>query len=300
MRSENIERIDGLPGSFPLELSIELFSRICMNRFFDMKVGEIYKQVPFDCPVYLGVGEESIAAALSLSFTSPFRIFAQHRCHGWYLSYGGPVIELIDELLGLPTGCAGGMGGSASIHCPEIGMVGHDGLMGTQVPIGVFNAMASGQKTLVVMGDASLEEDYVLGALGTAATEKPPVLFVCTDNNFSCITPVCVRRNWNAVQHASFGMSAVEIPDDPWLIMHHVKRLSEKLPAFVNIHTCRISAHAGVNKDRTITPEWDRFSLVKVEMEKLGLSSETERIEVLITKAVDTIWNTRLKEVGRV
>ena len=28
------------------------------------------------------------------------------------------------------------MGGSASIHCKEINMFGHDGHMGTQVPIG--------------------------------------------------------------------------------------------------------------------------------------------------------------------
>lgn len=300
MRSEKFGMIENLPKSFPPELSLELFRKICINRFFDMKAAEIYEKKSFDCPIYLGTGEESIVAALSLSFPSPFRIFGQHRCHALYLSYGGRMEGLIDELLGLPTGCAGGMGGSASIHCPEIGMIGHDGLMGTQVPIGTFNAMSSGKRTLVVMGDASAEEDYVLGALGTAATERPPVLFICTDNNFSCITPVCVRRNWNMANHGTFGMPAVEITDDPWLIMHHVKQISEKLPAFINIHTCRISSHSGVTKDRTVTPEWDRFSLVKEGMGKLGLSAETERIETLVKDQINYAWHKRLREVGRV
>lgn len=300
MRTKDFGATDNSSKLFSPTISLDLFTRICVNRFFDMKVAEVCEKKPFDCPVYLGVGEESISAALSIAFPRPHKIFAQHRCHGWYLSYGGPIIELADELLGLPTGCAGGMGGSASIHCPKIGMIGHEGFMGTQVPIGTYNAMSSGRRTLVVMGDASLEEDYVLGALGTAATEKPPVLYVCTDNNFSCITPVCVRRNWNAVKHATFGMPAVEITDDPWLIMHHVKNLSEDLPAFINIHTCRISAHQGVVKDRTVTPEWDRFSLVKEEMIKLGLSSEIEEIEITTKNFIDQVWQNRLMEVGRV
>ena len=304
MRLKDFGMIDGVSGTFSPQVSADLFARMCINRFFDMKVAEVYERSPFDCPVYLGVGEESISAALSIAFANPFRIFAQHRCHGWYLSYGGPIRELVDELLGLPTGCAKGMGGSASIHCPKIGMMGHDGHMGTQVPIGTFNAIYSKQKTLVVLGDASLEEDFVLTALGTAATEKPPVLFVCTDNNFSCITPVCVRRSWNAVPHATFGMPGIDITDDPWLIMHYVKELSQNLPAFINIRTCRISAHAGVSKDRTVTPEWDRFSLAKEELRKMNLETELDlkldEIETTAKYLTDYVWEKRLKEIGRV
>lgn len=296
MRSKDCGLVEGVSELFKPETSLELFRRICMNRYFDLKVAEIYDQKLFVCPVYLGVGEETIAAALSISF-KPEKIFAQHRCHALYLSYGGPMRQLIDELLGLSTGCAGGMGGSASIHCPEIGMIGHDGLMGTQVPIGVGYAMATSKRTLVVMGDASAEEDYVLGALGFAARKKPPVLFICTDNNLSCLTPVCTRRNWNMVEHGIFGMPAIEIADNPWLIMYHVNELSKNLPAFINIHTCRVSAHGGVTKDRVVTPEWDRFSLVKEEMVKLSLENKTKEIEIATKASIDDTWRARLAEV---
>ena len=47
------------------------------------------------------------------------------------------MLELIDELLGETSGCINGMGGSASIHSPAIKLYGHDGMMGSQVPIAV-------------------------------------------------------------------------------------------------------------------------------------------------------------------
>ena len=45
-------------------------------------------------------------------------------------------------------------------------MYGHDGLMGSQVPIAIGACYASKKPTIVFLGDASAEEDYVLAALG--------------------------------------------------------------------------------------------------------------------------------------
>jgi len=279
---------------FLKETSLELFWRMCLSRAFEQQVAQVYDTDIIKAPVYLSLGQESVAAALSLSFLSP-KIFAQHRCHDLYLSYGGDMASLVDELLGRPTGCAKGMGGSASIHSPEIGMCGHDGLMGTQIPNAVGYAMATGKKTLAVMGDASAEEGYVLEALGYAATKKPPILFVCTDNGLSCLTPICKRRSWNMVQHATFGMPSIEISDDPWLIMCHVRELVDQLPAFVNIQTCRISSHANTSKERTVEPEWDRYQLVKKQLIQLGLGNNIQSIEKSTKEFVDKIWDSRLE-----
>ena len=279
------------------DYSLEMFRRMCVVRYFEQSVARVYDTGVIGCPVYLSVGQESIPAALSMSFPHP-NIFAQHRAHGFYLSYGGSVVKLIDELLHLPSGCAGGMGGSASIHCPEIKMFGHDGLMGTQVPIGVGYAMATGEKTLVVLGDANVEEDYVLSALGFAATHKPPVLFVCTDNGVAVLTEIGERRSWNLVQHANFGMLAENISDDPWLIVSLVKELSDKLPAILNIHTCRISSHAGTRKDSLKLPEWNRFDLVRNTLMTENWKAEVLAIESVSKKWVENLWQSRLEELN--
>ena len=286
--------IDNIAMHFPKKLSLELLWRMCLSRAFERRVAQVYDTGVIKAPVYLSLGQEAIATALSLSFLSP-KIFAQHRCHDLYLSYGGNMGTLVDELLGRPTGCAKGMGGSASIHSPEIGMYGHDGLMGTQIPNAVGYAMATGKKTLAIMGDASAEEGYVLEALGFAVTKRPPILFVCTDNGLSCLTPTCKRRNWNMVQHASFGIPAVEIADNPWLIMYHVEELCDQLPAFINIQTCRISSHANTSKERTVEPEWDRYQLVKKNLIQLGLGNNIQDVEKSTKEFVDKIWDSRLE-----
>lgn len=273
---------------------LEIFKRMCVSRFFEKKVAEVYDTGRIGCPVYLSEGQESIAAALSLAFPNP-AIFAQHRAHSFYLSYGGDMTKLIDELLGLPTGCAGGMGGSASIHCPEIKMFGHDGLMGTQIPIAVGYAMATGEKTLAVMGDANVEEDYVLAALGFAATHKPPILFICTDNGLAVLTETQERRSWNLAEHANFGMVAYEIDDSPPKICCAVLLALSKLPAIINIHTCRISSHAGTRSDSIKKPEWNRYDGVKQGLAEMGLAENVNQIESDVSKEINNLWQERLK-----
>ena len=55
-----------------------------------------------------------------------------------------------------------------------------------------------------------------------------PIIFICEDNDLSVLTKTEDRRSWKAVDLAnSLNMYAVDITDDPWLIAHHVKKISE-------------------------------------------------------------------------
>ena len=269
-----------------------MFRRMCIIRYFELNVKKAFDKGFIKMPIYLSVGQEAVAAAMSVAYPAD-AIFAQHRCHDLYLAHGGDVAALIDELLHRPTGCAGGMGGSASIHSPMIGMFGHDGLMGTQIPIAVGHALATQTPTLAVMGDASAEEDYVLGAMGYAAHKKLPIVFLCMDNGLSILTKVEVRRNWKMTDVAtSFGMQAIELTDDPWMIMHHARKFGNSPPVFLNIHVVRHLWHNGTGVDGP--PEWDRFARVKKELEKLGLHTKAELIENDARSSMDRTWETQL------
>ena len=300
MRAENFGVIKSAPSLLTKNENLELFGRICNIRYFEEEVKKAYDAGLMQMPVYLAIGQEAIPAALSIALKSKSpSIFAQHRAHGTYIAFGGDLRKLADELLHRDTGCAKGMGGSASIHSPEINMYGHDGLMGTQVPIGVGHSFAKNYRnekkeySVIIMGDASAEEDYVLGALGYAAHKKLPIVFVCEDNNLSILTEVKVRRKWKMTDVAkSFGMEVAEVADDPWSIIYHSKRLMQTLPAFLNIHTSRAVWHAGTGSDGP--PEWDRFLLVKQTMEELGLSEEARDIEEKAKEEMQKLWEERL------
>lgn len=266
-RSSLLGMFDGVESTFSQDEALHLFRTTCRNKYFELQVAKAFDQGMIKMPIYLSVGSEHVPAAIS-QVSKEFMIFAQHRAHSYYMSFGGNLEALRDELLHRPTGCAGGMGGSASIHSPEISMFGHSGHMGDQIPIAVGAAIASGKKTLAVMGDASGEEDYVQAAFGYASTKKAPVLFICEDNDLSILTPVSTRRNWSLVDVCqAYRMEAVDITDDPWLIGHYVKTLT--LPALINIRTCRGIWHAGTGKDDE--PEWNRFELIKERLSKLNI-----------------------------
>lgn len=299
MRSGDFGLIPGISKKFNKNFHLSLFQKICLCRRFEKNTAEAFnnKKLPLSplgtqVPIYLSLGNEAITAALSLVFPRVAGIFPQHRCHDVYICWGGEIRALRDELLGLPTGCAKGMGGSASIHCPEINMFGHDGHVGSQVPIAVGYALGSGKTTLAIMGDAGAEEGYVLGAMGEAITKKLPVLFICYDNDLSLLTKTEVRRSWSMVDEAKAkGIPAIDITNDPWLVAYYAKTLSEHLPAFLNIRTCRELWHAGAGCDGP--PEWSRFDLIKKEMETLELGKECEEIENSSNDFIDSVWQER-------
>ena len=158
------------------KLKKNIFEKAALCRHFEQNVYTCVTKKIIKLPVYLSSGQEFISSTLSEIILNILKvkplIFAQHRCHSTYLSFGGNAVKLIKELLGKKDGCSYGMGGSASIHSPKINMYGHDGHMGTQVPIGVGACFASKKPAIIFFGDAAAEEDYVVGALGWASTRN--------------------------------------------------------------------------------------------------------------------------------
>jgi pyruvate dehydrogenase E1 component alpha subunit len=251
---------------------LKVFKRASVCRNFDDVVYLKLQQKVINYPTYLSVGEEFISATIAQVLADKHiepDIFIQHRGHATYLSFEGDIVELIDELLGRPSGCANGMGGSASIQCKEKNIYGHDGLMGSQVPIAVGSCYASNKPTIVFMGDSSAEEDYVFSSIGWAATKNIPILFVVEDNNLSILTKKQVRRNWEMHNVAEgFEVDAYNISDDPEDIQKHLSGVFKK-PLLLNINTIRKYWHAGAGID-----DENVFDRYEYEMDRLGKRAE--------------------------
>lgn len=251
---------------------INVFKRASLCRNFEQYVFSGIKNKMFKFPIYLSAGQEYISASIAEVMAEKNiqpNIFIQHRGHSTYLSFDAPIEKLIDELLGRSSGCANGMGGSASIHSKEKNIFGHDGLMGSQVPIAVGHCYKTGHPTIVYMGDASAEEDYVLGALGWASTKNLPMLFVVEDNNLSILTEKKVRRNWemDAVARA-FNMRGLQTTDNPEAIKNCLKQVFDG-PMLLNINTNRKFWHSGAGID-----DPNIFDRYESEMKNLGAPAQ--------------------------
>ena len=273
---------------------IKIFEKAALCRHFEINTYNYIKLKKINIPVYLSAGQEFTPSSLSIIIKDLLKIkpliFAQHRCHSTYLSFGGDINQLINELLGnLKKGCTKGMGGSASIHSKKINMFGHDGHMGTQVPIGTGACFTSKKPTIVFMGDASAEEDYVLGALGWASTKKLPILFIVEDNNLSILTKKKIRRNWHMHNVAkSFKMKAYNIKDSPAEIIKF-KKYFFKEPMLLNINTNRLFWHSGAGQDNY--KMYDRY---QAEKKLLGLDAKKidKNIEIKLKKQ----WQKQLEK----
>jgi TPP-dependent pyruvate/acetoin dehydrogenase alpha subunit len=248
-----------------------IFEKVKLCRAFEVSTYHQAESGNIKIPIYLSAGQETIAASIS-TYCEHIEVkpllFGQHRGHSVYLSFGGDPVALIDELLGLPTGCAKGMGGSASIHCPEINMYGHDGLMGSNVPIGVGACFASKKPTIVFVGDAAAEEDYALAAYGWASTKNIPILFVIEDNNLSILTEKKVRRCWEIHDVASsMGIESHNISDDPEDILSKLSNYQFDRPMLLNINTERMFWHSGAGSDGH-QRDWLKGKDISVELKR--------------------------------
>ena len=277
------------------KLRTKIFEKAAMSRHFEINAFNYSKNKTIKIPIYLSAGQEFISATLA-TLIKDFKkikplIFAQHRCHSTYLSFGGNIENLINELIGnYKLSISKGKAGSASIYSKKINMYGHDGHMGTQVPIGIGACFTSKRPTVVFMGDASAEEDYVLGALGWASLKKLPILFIVEDNNLSILTEKKVRRNWEIHDVAkSFKMKGYNIQDSPKEIFKYQKYFFKE-PLLLNINTNRLFWHAGAGKDSDQI--FDRYLNEKKILGLIG-----KNIDLKYKQKINRIWEKQLEKL---
>ena len=269
------------------KFQIQTLKKASLCRHFENEVFKRTKNKIIKFPVYLSAGQEYVSASIAQLMENQRvkpMLFGQHRGHSIYLSFGGNVNKLINELLGKKTGCAYGMGGSLGIHSKEIKMFGHDGFMGSNACIGVGACFSSKKPTIIFIGDAAVEEDYVLASLSWVSKKKLPILFVVEDNNLAVLTKKKDRRDWNVKDVAkAFKIKSFESKDDPKEIFKILSKNIFREPQLINIHTNRLYWHAGAGQDMN-----NFFDRLKNEIKILGKTAEF--IDRKIKKRVEKLW----------
>jgi TPP-dependent pyruvate/acetoin dehydrogenase alpha subunit len=114
-------------------------------------------------------------------------VCSNHRGHGHFLAWSGNMRGLVAEIMGLPEGVCGGIGGSQHLHVPGFYS---NGILGGMM--GVANGMAfaekakkSGAVVAAFMGDGAWGEGIVYEALNMAALWKLPLLAVVEHNQYA-------------------------------------------------------------------------------------------------------------------
>jgi len=231
-------------------------------RTVEEKIVEVYdRDQQMRTPTHLSIGQEAVAAALSLALTPGDQVFTGHRCHAAYLARGGDFQGFFDELCGRKTGVCQGRAGSAHLTDPAAGIFSSP-ILSAMMPVAVGAAMsfkmdANPQVAVAVFGDAAIEEGVFAESVNFAVTNHLPVLFLCENNLYSTHTPLSARQPKSPIfERMSIpemkgqqldGNDACLLYEKLHAAISHVRQL--KGPLFIECLTYRVREHVGPSFD---------------------------------------------------
>jgi TPP-dependent pyruvate/acetoin dehydrogenase alpha subunit len=143
--------------------------------------------------IHLSIGQEACAAGIMAALRRDDLILSTHRGHGHTLAKGADPTAMMEELLGREGGCCGGKGGSMHIADFSVGMLGANGVVSANIPIGAGAAhgiklLGDDRVVVDIFGDGAINRGPFLEGLNWAGVFGLPVLFVCEDNEWSATT----------------------------------------------------------------------------------------------------------------
>ena len=169
--------------------------------------------------------------------------------------------------------------------------LGHNRLSIIDLSTAANQPLTDDNLTIIFIGDAAVEEDYVLASLSWAAKKELPILFVVEDNNYAVLTKKEDRRDWKAKDVAkAFKLDSYDTQDNPEKIFKILKKNIFKKPIFINVHTKRLYWHAGAGEDEKVFG--DRLGK---EMKYLG--KRAVEIDNKIKNRIKKLWQQRLEKL---
>lgn len=251
---------------FTQELVARLYKKMSLIRRFELRLAEIYHTDAIKSPIHLSVGQESIAVGVCDPLKHNDIISNTYRCHATYIAKGGDLNEMMAELYGKRTGCAGGKAGSMHLVNIKNGVLGASAVVGTTIPVAAGYALAmqmeaqgTGHQRVVVsmFGDGGTEEGCFYETINFAALHKLPIIFICENNKLAIHTPIAKRWATEKLceRVATYGLQTHKIDDaDVFTIRDTVAKAIHQVrngsgPIFVECATYRWLEHVGPRDD---------------------------------------------------
>jgi TPP-dependent pyruvate/acetoin dehydrogenase alpha subunit len=234
--------------------SIPYFERMLLIRRTEEKLLWLFSKGQINGTTHTSLGQEccSVGVISALDLARDV-VFSNHRCHGHFLAYGGPLDRLLGELMGKRVGVCGGIGGSQHLQYRNFYS---NGIQGGIVPAATGMALAeklkqSGAVTTVFLGDGTFGEGAVYEAFNIASLWGLPVLFVVEANGFAQSTPTDLELAGSmAARPRAFGIATEEVQVESPQQVHRVAAAlvetvrSQCRPRCMILHTYRLGPHS--------------------------------------------------------
>ena len=196
------------------ELRQDWLRRMIEIRLFEEKVQELFMERKIEGTTHLCQGQEGVSVGAITALRDDDYVTITYRGHGHALARGMPLEAAFGELMGLTSGCCGGVGGSMHLTDFSRNLIGSFAIIGAGLPVAVGAAMSARMQgrdsvALSFMGDGATNIGTFHEALNMASLWAVPVVFLIENNLYGEYSPL---RETTAVNDLATRASAHGIP----------------------------------------------------------------------------------------
>ena len=302
-----------MPDSLPMPdkpTALSLYGGMVTIREFEERArreGDAGKPVG---GIHSSVGQEAVAVGICRFLRKDDYVLGNHRSHHHCLAKGVDMKEMMAELMGKSTGTNKGKGGTMHIADKNVGMLGANGVIGSNVPVAAGAALSAklrgtDQVAVVFFGDGGANQGTLHETLNLAAIWDLGVIFVCENNRYAESTPVeyslaggSVANRASAYDIVGETVDGQDVLDVSAAMERAVNRArAGEGPSIIEAKTYRYHGHHGADdplRYRTRDEEQyyrsrDCIATFKSRIleEELGTGEELEEIDAAILEALD-------------
>jgi len=292
------------------EQLLALYRQMLVIRYCEERLVKSYQAGMMFGGCHTYIGEEAIATGVIAHLREDDVVFSTHRGHGHALAKGLSPRELIAELYGKATGCAGGRGGSMHLFKPKIGLMGTSGIVSPSILLasGAAYKIKLAQEDRVSVsffGDGAVPNGAFHEGINLATLWELPVVFVCENNLYATeLFFSDAMKNTSVASRAQiYGLPGVEVDGNDVIAVYEAagaaidRARSGGGPTLLECKTYRTRPHAEGQRTtgyrtREEIEEWQRRCPIRRFREKLvtdevAAERELDEIEAQVEAVVE-------------
>lgn len=169
-----------------------LYALMLRSRLFEEAIAGLWHDGFISGEMHLGTGEEAIVAGVVGQLRDGDAMALDHRGTAALLMRGVDPVLILRELLGLPDGLCGGMGGHMHLFSREY-LAASSGIVGAAGPTAAGFALSAqylrpGAISVAFFGEGAMNQGMLMESMNLASAWSLPVLFVCKDDGWAIAT----------------------------------------------------------------------------------------------------------------
>jgi len=280
--------------------------KMLLIRRAEEKLLELFSEGKINGTTHTYIGQEACAVGVISSLNTDIDIvISNHRSHGHYLAYGGPLNLLFAEIVGHKEGVCSGIGGSQHLKYKNYYS---NGILGGTVPMAIGMAFAEKMKKsdaiiTVFLGDGALGEGIVYESFNIASLWQLPVLFVIEANGYAQSTHVSKNTAGSIIDRPrAFSIETYEmeksLPQDIYRKSLELTNMirGKKSPKCLILNTYRLGPHSKGDDYRNkgeVNAAWEE-DVLNIMLKKIlpeNLKILEDNVERQISKALKSFYN---------